>query len=167
MAFTWLQFPSKYLWYQSGEFFQKLLEFLEKSTVYPGLEGHFLNFRMFQISRTASPAFIKSDQLDPGKKYRFDGLVQERHNSSALAMELRFSYTYPLNWRSLSSLQLHPYHCAIIRHVGGLVPPKCHKFSELWGQNSRQQRLSMLMFDPHMKLIWFSKSAAPGSKPWP
>ena len=39
-----------------------------------------------------------------GDKYKHhlvksDGLVQERHNSSALAMELRLSRTNPLHWR--------------------------------------------------------------------
>ena len=29
---------------------------------------------------------------------QFDGLVQERRNSSALAMELRLSYTNPSGW---------------------------------------------------------------------
>ena len=30
---------------------------------------------------------------------QFDGLVQERHNSGALAMELHLSCTNPLNWQ--------------------------------------------------------------------
>ena len=31
---------------------------------------------------------------------QIDGLVQERHNSSALAMELRFSCTNPSEWNA-------------------------------------------------------------------
>ena len=37
------------------------------------------------------------------KNYHFDGLVQERCNSSALAMELRFSYTIP----SICQAEIH------------------------------------------------------------
>ena len=43
-----------------------------------------------------SPAFSR-DRYLTGSQY-IDGLVQERRNSSALAMELRFSCSYPSTW---------------------------------------------------------------------
>ena len=50
-----------------------------------------------QVSRTGVPwgQPLRVDLTDLTDLDHYDGLVQERHNSSALAMELRLSCTYP------------------------------------------------------------------------
>ena len=59
-----------------------------------------------------------------------DGLVQERHNSSALAMELCLYCTNPLICTSPHkigrSFPPHPQWCVCLLHIDGLVQERCN-----------------------------------------
>ena len=80
-----------------------------RTTTIPSSWGHqmclFLCILKHQLNRACHPSGHYWDYNPDALSYNqvtaahFDGLVQERHNSSPLAMELHLSCTKPLIWR--------------------------------------------------------------------
>ena len=88
------------------------------------------------VKEAPGPGFIKLDQLStrvkdqpakallsPISPLHVDGLVQERCNSIANALELHLSYTNPSMYK-------------ILQYMGGIRPPTWYKiFGTVGGQN--------------------------------
>ena len=52
---------------------------------------------------------------------KIDGIVQERHNSSALAMELRLSCINPLRWSYSHLISILGFPMLVRRHLGPVI----------------------------------------------